>query len=510
MKLALRFLLFALLGILLVVAASTALEFRRELDVFDTDLQRDHRVLARSLAPAFLISWEQDGQRAAESLLARINVSEGLLHSRWIPAGSPDAPDPLQPHDPDGIVQLVQTIGDKSEMVTYAPVNGAPGGGFIEIRESLAPREQYVTESVVRAVAGGVGILVWCAASYLLLGFVLVLKPVRALVAQARRIGNGQFDTRCAAGRSDELGELAREMNHMAELLEQHQAELDRETQARLQALNQLRHADRLATAGKLASGIAHELGTPLNVVMGRAKLIRNDKQVREEARRNGQIIEEQAARMTTIIRQLLDFARARESKRSHANARELVERVVRLLQPLAEKQNSTLAFGQLAMDARIDVDAGQLEQVLTNLTVNALQALQTGGLVRFAVYFREAPQNEDGTGGKYVVIEVDDSGPGMAPQVMARVFEPFFTTKEVGEGTGLGLSVAYGIVQEHGGFFTVDSAPGRGSRFCVHLPASDDGDPRRPTPRTPKAERAGVARLGRGLAAHPQEKESV
>jgi signal transduction histidine kinase len=510
MKLALRFLLFALLGILLVVAASTALEFRRELDVFDTDLQRDHRVLARALAPAFLISWEQDGQSAAESLLARVNASEGLLRSRWIAPDSPDAPDPALPRGPDGFLQVVQTGPAQSEMVTYAPIPGLPGGGFIEIRESLAPREQYVTESVIRAVAGGVGILLWCAASYLLLGYLLVLQPVRALVAEARRIGNGQFETRCAARRSDELGELAGEMNHMAELLGQHQAELDRETNARLQALNQLRHADRLATAGKLASGIAHELGTPLNVVMGRAKLIRNDQKIREEARRNGQIIEDQAARMTAIIRQLLDFARARESKRVHANARELVERVVRLLQPLAEKQNSTLAFGQLEMDARIDVDAGQLEQVLTNLTVNALQALQTGGLVRFAVYSREAPHEQDGSTGKYVVIEVDDSGPGMAPQVMARVFEPFFTTKEVGEGTGLGLSVAYGIVQEHGGFFTVDSAPGRGSRFCVHLPASDDGNARRPAPRAPKAGRAAVARTGKGLAPQPREEESV
>jgi signal transduction histidine kinase len=359
-------------------------------------------------------------------------------------------------------------------MVTYAPVALASGAGFIEIRESLAPRQRYVTESVLRAVLSGLGILVWCAASYLLLGFVLVLKPVRALVAQARRIGTGEFGTRCAAGRSDELGELAREMNHMAALLEQHQAELDRETNARLQALNQLRHADRLATAGKLASGIAHELGTPLNVVMGRAKLIRNDLQVRAEARRNGQIIEDQAARMTVIIRQLLDFARARESKRAPTNAGELVGRVVRLLQPLAEKQSTVLSFGTLDDAARIDVDAGQLEQVLTNLTVNALQALQAGGVVRFAVYSRQQPLQPDGTGGEQVVIEVDDSGPGMAPQIMARVFEPFFTTKDVGEGTGLGLSVAYGIIQEHGGFFTVDSAPGRGSRFCVHLPASD------------------------------------
>jgi two-component system NtrC family sensor kinase len=543
MKLALRFLLFALLGILLVVAASTALEFGRELDVFDTDLQRDHRVLARSLAPAFLMTWERDGQTAAENLLARVNHTEGLLQSRWVPESSSEAPGPAVPRTPDGMVQVVQEAGEQSDMVTYAPVEGAPVGGFIEIRESLEPRQRYVMESVVRAVAGGLGILIWCAASYLLLGFVLVLKPVRALVEQARRIGTGQFGTRCAAGRSDELGELAGEMNHMAELLERHQQELDRETNARLQALNQLRHADRLATAGKLASGIAHELGTPLNVVMGRAKLIRNDVQARDEARRNGQIIEDQAARMTLIIRQLLDFARAREAKRAPANARELVERVVRLLQPLAEKQSTVLSFGALSESARIDVDAGQLEQVLTNLTVNALQALHTGGVVRFAVYSRETPlEPEDGTGGKYVVIEVDDSGPGMAPQVMARVFEPFFTTKEVGEGTGLGLSVAYGIVQEHGGFFTVDSAPGRGSRFCVHLPASDTLAPRRPglgrgvvlAPReiggagadprefigaaAPRAARAELApapqteslRLGRGAPTSPQEKESV
>jgi two-component system, NtrC family, sensor kinase len=490
MKLALRFFLFALLGILLVVAASTALEFRRELELFDTDLQRDHRVLARSLVPAFVMTWEREGQAAAVNLLGRVNRTEGLLQSRWLPADSPAAPDPALPQTFDGLVQVVQNAAHDSEMVTYAPVAGTSNPGFIEIRESLQPRQRYVTESVLRAVLGGLGILLWCAASCLLLGFVLVLKPVRALVAQARRIGTGEFGMRCGIGRSDELGDLAREMNHMASLLEQHRAELDHETNARLQALNQLRHADRLATAGKLASGIAHELGTPLNVVMGRAKLLRNDVQARDEARRNGQIIEEQAARMTLIIRQLLDFARARESKRAPANARDLVERVVRLLQPLAERQSTVLSLGSLAEDARIDVDAGQLEQVLTNLTVNALQALQAGGVVRFAVYSRQTPLEPEGTGGEQVVIEVDDSGPGMAPQVVARVFEPFFTTKDVGEGTGLGLSVAYGIIQEHGGSLSVDSAPGRGTRFRVHLPSSAAPTQRRSLVSLPEPDR--------------------
>jgi signal transduction histidine kinase len=176
---------------------------------------------------------------------------------------------------------------------------------------------------------------------------------------------------------------------------------------------------------------------------------------------------------MTKIIRQLLDFARTRESRRVPTNASELVERVVGLLRPLAEKQGTGLSLGPVASDARIDADAGQLEQVLSNLTVNALQALQSGGVVSFAVHAMPPGTPAGETGDEHVVIDVEDTGPGMAPQVMARVFEPFFTTKDVGEGTGLGLSVAYGIVQEHGGFFTVDSALGRGSRFSVHLPSS-------------------------------------
>jgi two-component system NtrC family sensor kinase len=527
MKLALRFLLFALLGILLVVAGSTLLEFRRELDLFDVDLQRDHRVLAHALVPAFLMTWEHDGPAAATNLLGRVNHREGLLQSRWIPGDSAEAPDPALPRGADGLVQVVQNNAEPDgEMVTYAPVQSTPVNGFIEIRESLEPRHRYVTGSVMRAVFSTLGILAWCAASSLLLGFFLILKPVQALVHQARRIGAGQFSTRCAAGRKDELGELAGEMNHMAGLLESHEAELARETDARLQALNQLRHADRLATAGKLASGIAHELGTPLNVVMGRAKLIRNDNAARDTARRNAQIIEEQAARMTRIIRQLLDFARARESKRAPTRARELVERVVGLLQPLAEKQNSVLALGSLDEHARIDADAGQLEQVLTNLTVNALQALQNGGVVRFAVYPPE-PTPPGVPADEHVVIEVEDSGPGMPPQVMARVFEPFFTTKAVGEGSGLGLSIAYGIVQEHGGHLSVDSAPGRGSRFRVHLPiatANQSPPPRPPTtpplatlpldPTSKEASGAGAAhaaqtlRRGGGLPQNPGNTE--
>jgi two-component system NtrC family sensor kinase len=471
MKLALRFLLSTLLGILVVVAGGTALNVRREVAVFDADLQRDHRVLAHSLAPAFAMTWEHDGPSAALRLLDQVNTSEGFLRSRWIPADSSEVPGPDLVRGSEGVVQTVQGGAQDREIVTFAPVRLPRASGFIEIRESTNPRSRYVTESIIRAVLGGLGLLAWCGASSMALGTYFIGRPVQALVTQARKIGSGQFEARSSSGRADELDALGQEMNQMAEILEQNRRKLQEETHGRLEALNQLRHADRLATAGKLASGIAHELGTPLNVVSGRAKLIRNNEGASPELRRNAQIIEDQVVRMTRIIRQLLDFARAGESHRTAANARDLVERARGLLLPLAKKQGARIDLDEPIEDAHIDADVGQMEQVLSNLIVNALQAMRDQGVVTLRSSTKRLMPPGSTRADDYAVIEVRDTGPGMPPQIMTRVFEPFFTTKGVGEGTGLGLSVAYGMVQEHGGFLSVASSPGHGSCFSVHLP---------------------------------------
>ncbi len=470
MKLAFRFLLSTLLGILVVVAGSTWLQLRRELDLFDSDLERDHRVLARSLVPAFNMTWEHEGRSAALALLERVNASEGLLQSRFLPADASDAPAPAL-GSPDGLIQTVRQGSKDADMLTFAPVKPGGAPGFIEISESTHPRRRYVTESVIRALLSGLGLLAWCAASSIGLGFLLIARPVRALVAQARRIGKGEFQTGSGPRYADELGQLGTEMNHMAALLDQSRLELAREAKGRLQALNQLRHADRLATAGKLASGIAHELGTPLSVVLGRAKMLGSESGV-SDVRRNAQIIEAQVARMTRIIRQLLDFARAGESNRAPIEAKLLVERVSSLLLPLAQKQGTRLSLGPLLEDGSVDADAEQIEQVLTNLVMNALQALREGGAVTVSISRETAVDPQQTSAEDCVVLHVDDTGPGMPSQVAARVFEPFFTTKGIGEGTGLGLSVAYGIVREHGGFLSVSSVVGQGSRFSIHLPA--------------------------------------
>jgi signal transduction histidine kinase len=247
---------------------------------------------------------------------------------------------------------------------------------------------------------------------------------------------------------------------------------LDVEMSERTSALEQLRHADRLNTVGKLASGIAHELGTPLNVVAGRASMIATQKVVGEDARRSAQVIGQQAERMTTIIRNLLTFARRGGSRRTSLDLARLVGETVALLEPLAKKQRVTLrlANGSPRMAA---VNAGEIQQVLTNLIVNGVQAMPNGGTLTLEIdeIAVERGVEKGITDGSYARIRVRDEGTGIEPAVLPHIFDPFYTTKEVGAGTGLGLSVAFGIVRDHGGAFDVHTKLGEGTQFDVLLP---------------------------------------
>lgn len=245
---------------------------------------------------------------------------------------------------------------------------------------------------------------------------------------------------------------------------------LDVEVSQRESAVVQLRHADRLNTVGKLASGIAHELGTPLNVVAGRASLIASHHIEGEEACRSARVIVEQASRMTTIIEKLLTFARRGGAQRTNVDLVRVVRETVSLLEPLARKQH--VEFEVDAKGTHVGrVNAGEIQQVLTNLIMNAVQAMPDGGVIHIGV---ESPVQREETGAFFVCLSVRDEGVGIPPDVLPHVFDPFFTTKEVGTGTGLGLSVTFGIVRDHGGFIEARSPGGGGSRgaeFLVFLP---------------------------------------
>jgi two-component system NtrC family sensor kinase len=462
MKLARRFLLAMLVGIFAVLSVYVALTFRRELGLFDQDSRRDQVALARMIEPAFSRVWQLDGRREALRLLERVNAGETAVKASFVPSAASASAGELR--------QTERTDANgESALVTIVPVS--VGHGAIELRESTRPRSTYVRESLTFAALAGTSIFVWCAVIAGSLGMTLIGRPIRTLVEQARAIGSGELGVHARLSRRDELGELSVEMNRMADRLEAGRKLLADETAERLRALNQLRHADRLATVGKLASGVAHELGTPLNVVLGRAKMIRTRADVPEDARRNAGIVEEQVERMSQIIRQLLDFSRSGSAEHRPLDLSEVARAVHTLLEPMAAKRGAALRLALPEHGPEVSGDPAELEQVLTNLVVNALQATGGPGQVTVRLGQRSVVPPDGRAALEHAALEVEDEGAGMPEHVKARIFEPFFTTKGVGEGTGLGLSVAYGMVRDHGGFMQVESEPGRGSRFSVFLP---------------------------------------
>jgi signal transduction histidine kinase len=248
---------------------------------------------------------------------------------------------------------------------------------------------------------------------------------------------------------------------------------VEREAQERRLAVEQLRHAERLNLIGKLAAGVAHELGTPLNVILGSAEVLEGDEASSEKARRIATTIQNQATKMTAIIRQLLDFSRKGATETTVVDLARLAKEEVLLLQSLAKKHRTEIVVVETS-ETPIIVRANRVElgQVLNNLVMNAIQAMPHGGTVRVHCDARRG-RGPENTNTFVAALTVSDEGTGIRAEDLVRIFDPFFTTKDVGAGTGLGLSVTYGIVHDHGGTIQVDSRLGTGSQFTVLLPLS-------------------------------------
>jgi len=234
---------------------------------------------------------------------------------------------------------------------------------------------------------------------------------------------------------------------------------------------------------GQLAAGVAHELGTPLSVVSARAQLISSTEMPRVAVAGNADIIVEQADRMTEIIQQLLDFSRRRAVKLSLVSLQPIVTRTFDLLSAVAERAHVVLRCDAVDTPLLSYIDQNQMQQALTNIILNGIQAMPTGGPLTVSIDTqRTHPPGELGAApvadADFLRISVADAGTGIVAEQVAHIFEPFFTTKAVGEGTGLGLAVAHGIVAEHGGWITVDSTPGKGSRFVIYLPRATGARP--------------------------------
>jgi two-component system, NtrC family, sensor kinase len=486
MKLARKLVFVLLSGIIVVLGFTAWLRVKREVELFDTDTQRDDLLVGRAIAIAVKHAWQLEGEDAARALLPSFNA-RSHVPVRWVSLGPhPQADEaPRLPAPELAPVRAGQELSVRSEwlgvQLTYVPlaVPGSTRWGALELTESLDTEREYVRRAVWSSGLTTVALIAVAGFLASVLGAYFVGRPVHQLVEKVRRIGTGDLAGPVALTRRDELGELATAINQMCDALASATEATRREAGARLAAVEQLRHADRLTTVGKLASGLAHELGTPLNIVGGRAAMIAAGDAVGDEIGDNARIIVEQTERMTQTIRQLLDFARPRPAEKSRADLRATTIETAALLRPMAEKRGVQMLVTDDASVGLAIADTGQIQQVIINLVVNAIQATDNGGTV--TVSLRDEMGIRPHTDGqerpqRTLCLKVSDTGRGMDPETRARIFDPFFTTKDVGEGTGLGLSIAYGIVRDHGGWIEVHSQPGKGTTMAMHLPQDQGG----------------------------------
>ncbi|HEX4382594.1 MAG TPA: HAMP domain-containing sensor histidine kinase [Myxococcales bacterium] len=450
---------FALLALVVLFAQSLFL-VRLE-DARAAERRRTaHQLLGLTLAGSIGAAWQQEGADEAQRLVDEANRFQETIGVRWVWL---DASLVTPLHAPLQASQSIQrdsfsaaTVETASgrAFVSYTPAHVGQSLGAIEITEPLTDEGvQRPGLKELLLVNSSVTLLIFALVGWWL-GVRLVGRPIEQLARMAKQVGAGSLDARVHLHTRTELDTLGEAMNTMA-------ASLDRQTRERDQALEQARHADRLATVGKLAAGLAHELGTPLNVVKGRARTLQGGDLEGPAAELAAAEIIGESDRMAGLVRQLLDFAGKRGGGRARIDASDVVQHTLALLQPIAAKRGITF-LAKLA-PAPLFADAGQLQQVATNLILNAVQASPDGAAVEVSV-------EADGE----IALRVRDRGAGLSEEVRAHLFEPFFTTRPRGEGTGLGLAVSFGIVSELRGSIDAANAEGGGAVFTVRLPRSD------------------------------------
>ena len=487
MKLTLKIILLFLVVSCGLIWVSGYLSVQREIAFFEEEMTARHGRLVAAVEPMLLDAWRSAGPGGLLRFVANIEGDERQVRIRWVwlDVSADDLASPVAPRTALAKIPLgqltsiaVRAADGAGLYCSYFPFELGDGRrGALEMAESLARRDQYTRNTIQRTAALLVAMLLAALLLVAIFGLRLIGQPLQALLLKTQQIAEGDLRTPVIVPGSDELATLATALNDMSEKLDSSQNAILKESAQRIEAMEQLRHGDRLRTVGRLASGLAHELGTPLNVVSGRAGLILGGKLSGEDVLQSAQTIKSEATRMTTIVQQLLNFARRSPPNRVPCHLNTVIDQTVSLMESMVRKKDAVVQVEiQSTADVMVRADAAQLQQVLSNLLMNSMLAKDSPVhiLIRAEQCSGTHPESSDRRPMKCVKVSVIDNGDGISEANLPHVFEPFFTTRDVGQGTGLGLSIVHGIIAEHGGWMSVQSTLGKGTTFAFFLPLEE------------------------------------
>lgn len=350
-------------------------------------------------------------------------------------------------------------IVDDWYLTAYEPIRD-PRGKVIGVL-GLGLLERKFEDTERRALAFLIVLTIVAVVLAIFISYVLsdsIMKPVMSLVAAAQGMAGDHFQHQIELYHAPpEIEALGTAFNDMATALH------ERDQQRRRQTHEKLMRSDRLAMIGQLAAGVAHEINNPLGSILLFSRLIMQQVPAEGRIRENLERIEKETKRCHTIVKSLLDFARERKPLVESVDVNQLLDATLKLFEGQFLFQNIQVVRNYDMKLGTIEADQSQLQQVFMNIILNAADAMNGKGLLVLATQAND----QDGC----IEIIISDTGCGIPPENLERIFDPFFTTKGVGHGTGLGLSVSYGIIQSHNGDISVSSDPGKGASFTISLP---------------------------------------
>jgi signal transduction histidine kinase len=324
------------------------------------------------------------------------------------------------------------------------------GGMLLFLLATLSWRDP---ERHIVLLVAGAGAVAICGALLVVLTYT-VQRPMVELQQKIAQLGSGDLTVSVSfAHRNDEIGDLGRNFNQMVEQLRESRQEIERLHRT------QMSRAEHFATLGEMATGLAHEIRNPLAGIAGVIEIIGRDLPLTSPARHVVKDVRQEIARINHIVTDLLQTARPHPPKVQKSDVNTTVEHAVMLGRQQALAKSIEISLHKNPSLPEVEHDSDQIHQVLLNLILNALQAIDVNGKIAVTVELQ----------GKNAVIEVADNGRGIPPDLLPNIFRPFFTTK--GDGTGLGLSLARRIVEDHQGRIDVTSTVGTGTTFAVVLP---------------------------------------